>query len=111
MLKTGELEHFCFLDYFSKGASNINVKAAVGSLAKSAKLAGEIMQNKILNLQSKLEFGGITHEEFKSACKEIENKIRSNKETVLPYIIKEECLTKLEDLNMLYRVRTKEAEK
>ncbi|KAG6801622.1 alanine--tRNA ligase, mitochondrial [Apis mellifera caucasica] len=107
ILKTAELEYFCFLNYSSKGASNFILKAIVGSLAKTAKMAGKNMQYKILDLENKLKNGKITCETFKTISKEMENELK-NVNTLIPYFIKEECLTKLKDLNKITRIQKKQ---
>ncbi|KOX74438.1 Alanine--tRNA ligase, mitochondrial [Melipona quadrifasciata] len=102
VLKTGELEYFCFLNYFSK-ATNFTLKATVGSLARSAKLAGENVQYKILDLENKLKNEKITQETLKAISKEIENEIKNDNNIPIPYLIKEECLAKLKYLNKIIR--------
>ncbi|CAD1469392.1 unnamed protein product, partial [Heterotrigona itama] len=92
VLKTGELEYFCFLNYFSKAATNFTLKATVGSLARSAKFAGENVQYKILDLENKLKNEKITQETLKAISKEIENEIKNDNNIPIPYLIKEECL-------------------
>ncbi|PBC27582.1 Alanyl-tRNA synthetase, cytoplasmic [Apis cerana cerana] len=106
ILKTAELEYFCFLNYSSKGASNFILKAIVGSLAKTAKMAGKNMQYKILDLENKLKNRKITCETFKTISKEIENELK-NEDILIPYFIKEECLTKLNDLNKIIHIQKK----
>ncbi|KZC13771.1 Alanine--tRNA ligase, mitochondrial [Dufourea novaeangliae] len=110
--RTGVLEHFCFLSYSSKGAANFTVNGAVGSFAKSAKIAGENIQRKILNLDHKLTNDQIGYEAFELIYKEIKNELKDNtKKTPIPYIVREECLKQLEDLNKNTWIQTKEAEK
>lgn len=106
ILKTAELEYFCFLNYSSKGASNFILKGIVGSLAKTAKMAGKNMQYKILDLENKLKNRKITCETFKTISKEIENELK-NEDILIPYFIKEECLTKLNDLNKIIHIQKK----
>lgn len=103
VLKTGELEYFCFLNYFSKAATNFTLKATVGSLARSAKLAGENVQYKILDLENKLKNEKITQETLKAISKGIENEIKNDNNTPISYLIKEECLAKLKYLNKIIR--------
>ncbi|XP_053987093.1 alanine--tRNA ligase, mitochondrial isoform X1 [Hylaeus volcanicus] len=109
--KTGVLEHFCFLRYDSKGVANFTVKAVVGSPARSAKLEGENMQHKITNLEHGLKANEITYETFKLISYDIENEIINNKENLISYIIKKECLLKLQDINKNAWVIAKEMEK
>ena len=103
VLKTGELEYFCFLNYFSKAGTNFTLKAAVGSFARSAKLAGENVQYKILDLENKLKNEKITQETLKAISKGIENEIKNDNNTPIPYLVKEECLLKLKYLNKIIR--------
>lgn len=106
ILKTAELEYFCFLNYSSKGVSNFTLKAIVGSLAKTAKMAGKNMQYKILDLENKLKNGKITCETFKTINKEMQNELKSA-DILIPYFIKKECLTKLNDLNKITQYNKK----
>ncbi|XP_043260582.1 alanine--tRNA ligase, mitochondrial isoform X2 [Colletes gigas] len=109
---TGLLKHFCLLNYFSKGSANLNIKAAVGSFAMSAKLEGENVQRKILNLEQKLKTEKLAYDIFKTISQEIKNDITNDdRKTPIPYLIKEECLTKLNDLNKNAWVQAKEIEK
>ncbi|OAD57518.1 Alanine--tRNA ligase, mitochondrial [Eufriesea mexicana] len=111
VLKTGELGYFCFLNYSSKGAANINITATVGSLAISAKLAGKNIQDKILDLENKLKTGDDIHKIFKTISKTIESEIKNTTEIPIPYLIKEECLMKLKDLNEIVQMQIKEMQK
>ncbi|KOC65413.1 Alanine--tRNA ligase, mitochondrial [Habropoda laboriosa] len=105
--KTGILEYFCFLDYFSKGASNFKIEAAVGSHATLAKLAGEKLQSKILDLENKLRSEKLAYQAFRSISNEIKDEIKVSKEVSVPYVIEEECLMKLNNLDKLARSQTK----
>ncbi|CAK9813637.1 Alanine--tRNA ligase, mitochondrial [Anthophora plagiata] len=109
--KTGMLEYFCFLKYSSKGVSNLTVKGVVGSHAKIAKLAGERLQSKLLDLENKLKIEKFTYKAFKSISKEIENEIKNGKGMLIPYVIKEECLMKLNFLSKLGSLQAKEVKK
>lgn len=114
VFQTGILEHFYFQSYYSKGAANFNVKAVVGPAAIAAKLIAEKVQSRIFYLEQKLKTEEITYETFKSISKEIEHEINNNKndeEVSIPYLIKEDCLMKLKDLNDLAKMRAKEMEK
>lgn len=70
-------------------------------------MAGKNMQYKILDLENKLKNGKITCETFKTISKEMENELK-NVNTLIPYFIKEECLTKLKDLNKITRIQKKQ---
>ncbi|XP_026673811.1 alanine--tRNA ligase, mitochondrial isoform X3 [Ceratina calcarata] len=106
ILKTGGLRYFCFLDYSSRGAANLTLKAVVGTPALIAKLTGEKMQRTILELEKKLKIGEITRETYKSLSKEIADEIKDNKE--ISYVSKEECSMKLRDLNKFMAMQEKE---
>ncbi|XP_076291241.1 alanine--tRNA ligase, mitochondrial isoform X1 [Lasioglossum baleicum] len=110
--RTGILEHFCLLNYHSKGSANFTVKGAAGQLAESAKTAGKNIQQKVLNLRDKLNHGKLEYETFKSISEEIKNEINDVKEEMLiPYLVKMECLKQIEDLNNDAWVQAKEVEK
>ncbi|XP_076243209.1 alanine--tRNA ligase, mitochondrial isoform X2 [Calliopsis andreniformis] len=109
--KTGILQHFCFLSYSSKGIANFTVKAVTGLLAISAKLKGENLQHKILNLENKLKTGQVTHDAFKSMKRKIESEINgAYKELTIPYVIKEECLLKLRNLDKATETKAEKTE-
>lgn len=109
--KTGVLQHFCVLSYSSKGASNFTIKAVVGSHAVTAKSAGENIQHKILSLEQELIDGKITYELFKSISEGIETEINNSyKNLLIPYLIKEECLVKLKNLEKNIWIQAKERE-
>ena len=110
--ETGVLEHFCLLSYSSKGAARFTIKAVTGPLATSAKLAGENLQRDVSKLEHELKTGKVTYEVFKSLSKEIENEISDgNKKMLIPYLVKEECRTKLKDLDKTAWAHAKEMEK
>ncbi|XP_029041186.1 alanine--tRNA ligase, mitochondrial [Osmia bicornis bicornis] len=113
VFKTGILEHFYFQSYYSKGAANFNVKAVVGPPATVAKLMAEKVQSRIFALEEKLKTEEITYETFKSISKEIEHEMnnKDDEKVSVPYLIKEDCLIKLKDLNDLAKMRAKEIEK
>lgn len=69
-------------------------------------MAGKNMQYKILDLENKLKNRKITCETFKTISKEIENELK-NEDILIPYFIKEECLTKLNDLNKIIHIQKK----
>nr|XP_033324410.1 alanine--tRNA ligase, mitochondrial [Megalopta genalis] len=108
--KTGMLEHFCFLNYHSKGVANFTVKGAVGKFARSVRMTGENMQQQILNLKNKVKYEKFEYETFQSMSKKIINEINDLNEEV-PYLIKIECLKQIEDLNKDVWIQAKEAEK
>ncbi|XP_033303126.1 alanine--tRNA ligase, mitochondrial isoform X1 [Bombus bifarius] len=111
VFKTGELKYFCFLNYFSKGASNFTLEATVGSLARSAKLAGENIHYKILDLENELKNGKVTCKTFKTISKKIESEIKNPNRIPIPYLIKEECLMKLKDLDKIFHIQMQEIKK
>lgn len=111
VFKTGELKYFCFLNYFSKGASNFTLEATVGSLARSAKLAGENIHYKILDLENELKNGKVTRKTFKTISKKIESEIKNPSRIPIPYLIKEECLMKLKDLDKIFHIQMQEIKK
>lgn len=74
-------------------------------------MAGKNMQYKVLDLENKLKNGKITYETFKTISKEIENELKNVIDIPIPYLIKEECLTKLKDLNKIIHIQKKESKK
>ncbi|XP_031846952.1 alanine--tRNA ligase, mitochondrial isoform X3 [Nomia melanderi] len=109
--KTGILEHFCLLDYDQKATTNFTVKGVVGSFARSARMAGENVQRKILKLKHKLKNEKIEYDTFKSISEEIKNEINNvSKKRPIPYLVKIECLKQIKDLDKDALIQAKEAE-
>nr|XP_012137632.1 PREDICTED: alanine--tRNA ligase, mitochondrial isoform X3 [Megachile rotundata] len=108
--KTGMLEYFCFLKYFTRGTCNFNLEAAVGQPAISAKLIGENIQSEVSDLEHELKTGQVSYAIFKLKSKQIENKLTAEAEPI-PFLVKEDCLMKLKHLNDLAWTQEKEIEK
>ncbi|XP_078046501.1 alanine--tRNA ligase, mitochondrial isoform X2 [Augochlora pura] len=104
--KTGMLEHFCFVNYHSKGVTSLTVEGAVGTLARSISMTGEKIQQKVMNLKNKLKCEKLEYKTFQSIRKHIVKEIDDLNEE-LPYVIKIECLKEIEDLDK----EAKEAQK
>ncbi|XP_043667176.1 alanine--tRNA ligase, mitochondrial [Vespula pensylvanica] len=98
---TGFLEQFCVLNYSSKGALNCTIHATTGPLAKAAILAGKQLLEKIEKLENYITTENIKNDELNLQIKEIQQKLHENTESAdipLPYLIKEECNAKLQNL-------------
>ncbi|XP_018307520.1 alanine--tRNA ligase, mitochondrial [Mycetomoellerius zeteki] len=109
---TGVLQHFCFLTYTSKGAMKRTVKAVVGPGALSMKQAGENLCQRIAELEDVLRSGKFIYELFNTELNQIKQEINNQDVQVpLPYLVKEKCLTQLENLSKTAWLREKEIEK
>ncbi|KAL0130415.1 hypothetical protein PUN28_002237 [Cardiocondyla obscurior] len=107
---TKVLQHFCFLTYTSKGATKRTVKAVVGERALDIKRAGEKMYQRIIELEKALQNGKFTYELFNTELNRLKQEI-NDQHVQLPYLIKEKCLTHLENLKKTIWLREKEMEK
>lgn len=109
---TGVLQHFSFLTYTSKGATNRIIKAVAGPKALHMKQVGEKMWNKITELENTLHSGELTYEVFNAKINRIKEEINDQHAQVpLPHLIKKECLMHLENLSKAKWLREKEIEK
>lgn len=109
---TSVLQHFCFLTCTSKGATKRTVKAVVDREAVRMKQTGERMCQRIEELEETLKTGKLTYERFKEEINRIKQEINdTNIEVSLPYLIKEKCLTNLENLSKTIWLQEKEIEK
>ncbi|XP_072755160.1 alanine--tRNA ligase, mitochondrial [Anoplolepis gracilipes] len=109
---TSVLQHFCFLTYTSKGATKRTVKAVVGQEALRIKQTGERIFRRIAELEETLKSGKFTYEQFKGEINRIKQEINNpNIQISLSYLIKEECLTHLENLSKAMWLQEKEIEK
>lgn len=109
---TSVLQHFCFLTYTSKGATKRTVKAIVGPGAICMKQAGERLYQRIADLEDALQSGKFTYELFNAEINRIKQEINDQHVQVpLPYLVKEKCLTHLENLSKTVWLREKEIEK
>ncbi|XP_011051624.1 PREDICTED: alanine--tRNA ligase, mitochondrial [Acromyrmex echinatior] len=109
---TDVLQHFCFLTYTSKGATKRIVKAVVGPEALRMKQAGENICQRISELEGVLRSDKFTYELFNTELNRIKQEINAqNIQVPLPYLIKEKCLTQLENLSKIAWLREKEIEK
>ncbi|KAI4494391.1 hypothetical protein M0802_008883 [Mischocyttarus mexicanus] len=98
---TGFLEHFCVLNYSSKGLLNCTIHATTGPLAKTAELASKNLLEKIVKLENLVNTENIKNDELNLQIKEIRKELQKNTDTVnipLSYLIKEECNAKLRNL-------------
>ncbi|XP_036145275.1 alanine--tRNA ligase, mitochondrial isoform X2 [Monomorium pharaonis] len=107
---TGVLQHFCFSTYTSKGATKRIIKAVVGPEALRMQQAGEKICQRIAELEGTLQSDKFTYELFNAEINRIKQKINDHHVQV-PYLIKEKCLTHLENLNKTVWLREKEIEK
>lgn len=107
---TDVLQHFCFLTYTSKGATKRTVKATVGPGALRMKQAGERIYQRIADLEDTLQGDKFTYELFNAEINRIKQEV-NDQHVPLPYLIKEKCLTHLENLNKTVWLREKEIEK
>nr|XP_012216572.1 PREDICTED: alanine--tRNA ligase, mitochondrial [Linepithema humile] len=105
---TGVLQYFCFLAYTSKGATKRTVKAVVGDRALRMKEAGERIWKRIVELEATSD--KFTYELFNAEINRIKQEI-NDENILLPYLIKEKCLTHLEKLSKTVWLREKENEK
>lgn len=106
------MQHFCFLTYTSKGATKRTVKAVVGREALRMKQAGERMCQRIAELEETLKNGKFIYEQFKEEINRIKQEINDpNIQISLSYLIKEKCLTHLENLSKVIWLQQKEIEK
>ncbi|XP_047349283.1 alanine--tRNA ligase, mitochondrial isoform X1 [Vespa velutina] len=99
--RTGFLEQFCILNYSSKGALNYTIHAITGPLAKAAESAGKNLLEKIEKLENCVNTKNIENNELNLQIKEIQQKLQIDTKTAdipLPYLIREECNTKLQNL-------------
>ncbi|GAB1868191.1 alanine--tRNA ligase [Camponotus japonicus] len=108
---TSVLQHFCFLTYTSKGATKRTVKAIVGQEALRMKQAGERISRRIAELEETLKSNKFTYEQFQEEINRIKQEINDPNIETLPYLIKEKCLTSLENLNKVIWLQEKENEK
>lgn len=108
---TSVLQHFCFLTYTSKGATKRTVKAVVGQEALRMKQAGERISRRIAELEEALKSNKFTYEQFQEEINRIKQEINDPNIETLPYLIKEKCLTSLENLNKTIWLQEKENEK
>ncbi|KYN36791.1 Alanyl-tRNA synthetase, mitochondrial [Trachymyrmex septentrionalis] len=109
---TDVLQHFCFLTYTSKGATKRTIKAVVGPGALRMKQAGENICQRIAELEDVLRSGKFTYELFNTELNRIKQEINAQDIQVpLPYLIKDKCLTQLENLSKIAWLREKEIEK
>lgn len=95
------MEQFSILNYSSKGALNCTIHATTGASAKAAELAGKNLLEKIEKLENYANIENIKNNELNLQIKEIQQKLQKNTKTEdipLPYLIKEECNTKLQNL-------------
>ncbi|RLU15066.1 hypothetical protein DMN91_012953 [Ooceraea biroi] len=109
---TGVLQHFCFLTYTSKGATRQTVKAAVGQKALRMRQAGEKIWRNIVELEEKIQSGTFTYQldaEINRMKRVLDDE--NPQASLLPYLIKEKCLTRLESLSKAAWLREKEIEK
>lgn len=109
---TGVLQYFCFLTYTSKGATKRTVKAVVGPDALCMKQAGERMCQRITELEEASQSDKFTYEIFNAEKNRIKQEINDQHISVsLPYLIKEKCLIRLENLSKTVWLLGKETEK
>ncbi|XP_011639548.1 alanine--tRNA ligase, mitochondrial [Pogonomyrmex barbatus] len=109
---TSVLQHFCFLTYTSKGATKRTVKAIVGPQALRMKQAGEKICQRITELEDSLQSDTFTYDLLNAEINRIKQEINNqNIQIQLPYLIKEKCLTHLENLSKTVWLRAKEIEK
>ncbi|XP_016840617.1 alanine--tRNA ligase, mitochondrial [Nasonia vitripennis] len=107
--KTGDLEHFCITSLKSLGSVSMSLKAITGPAARLARLAGDNLKDRILNIENDLKAGNAT-------LKELEFRVNSEKQELLdkkkrtrfPYIVVQESLEKLELLSKNIRIRDRE---
>ncbi|XP_014606289.1 PREDICTED: alanine--tRNA ligase, mitochondrial-like isoform X1 [Polistes canadensis] len=98
---TGSLEHFCILNYSSKGVLNCTIHAITGPLAKAAELTGKNLLDQIVKLENLVNTKNIKNDELNLQIKEIQKQLQKNTDTAdlpLSYLIKEECNAKLQNL-------------
>lgn len=109
---TSVLQHFCFLTYTSKGATKHTVKAVVGREALRMKQADEKICRRIADLEEALKSGKFINEQFKEEISRIKQEINdSNIQISYSYLIKEKCMTRLENLSKAIWLQEKEIEK
>lgn len=109
---TGVLQHFCFLTYTSKGATKRTIKAVVGPEALRSKQAGERICQRLAEIEDALLTDKFTYELFNAEINQIKQEINDQHTQVpLPYLIKQRCLTHLENLSKTMWLRQKEIEK
>ncbi|EZA47311.1 Alanyl-tRNA synthetase, mitochondrial [Ooceraea biroi] len=110
---TGVLQHFCFLTYTSKGATRQTVKAAVGQKALRMRQAGEKIWRNIVELEEKIQSGTFTYQLVDAEINRMKRVLddENPQASLLPYLIKEKCLTRLESLSKAAWLREKEIEK
>lgn len=104
------LQHFCFLTYTSKGATKRTIKAVVGPRALRMKQLGERICQRVAELENASQSGKLTHEIFNAEINQIKQEI-NNQHLQIPYLIKEQCLTHLENMSKIAWLREKEIEK
>lgn len=109
---TSVLENFCFLTYTSKGATKHTVKAVVGREALHMKQADEKLSRKIADLEETLKTDKFANEQFKEEISRVKQEINdSNIQISYSYLIKEKCLTRLDNLSKAIWLQEKEIEK
>lgn len=109
---TGVLQYFCFSSYTSKGATKRTVKAVVGPDALRMKQAGERMCQRITELEDASQSDNVTYEMVNAEINRIKQEINDQHIlALLPYLIKEKCLIRLENLSKKVWLREKEIEK
>ncbi|CAL7951273.1 unnamed protein product [Xylocopa violacea] len=106
VLRTGELEYFCLTDY-SSSSLHFTLKAVVGPLATSAKVVGENIKLQISNLENKLRNKKITYEIYQSISNEIKEGMNESSVIPIPFLVKNECLLKLHNLNLKAKTQMK----
>ncbi|KAK2585147.1 hypothetical protein KPH14_008653 [Odynerus spinipes] len=111
---TGFLEHFCVLDYFSKGILNRTIYAITGPLAKAAESTGKNLLEQIVDLENCVRAGTLTNDELDLQAKEIQKKLYQDRQTAdvpLPYLIKQECDMRFRNLMKVITKQEKATER
>jgi len=100
------------LTHASKGATKRTVEAVVGEDALRIKQNGEKIRHDIVELEKKSQSDTFTYELLNAEINHIKDKINDRtSQATLSYLIREECLTRLENLSKGAWLRGKEIEK
>lgn len=96
---TGALEHFCILKVKSEGTGSRSIKAVAGPLARLTRQAGENLKQRIAQLEEDLSSGNAQFNLLDKRVQEIKHQLIDKTDRILlPYLVKHECLSRLETL-------------
>ncbi|XP_015593600.1 alanine--tRNA ligase, mitochondrial [Cephus cinctus] len=104
--KTGMIEHFCITSVKAEGSSSRTIKAAVGPLARLARLAAENVREKVSQLEKEYQKSATKSNILNAKIFDMNNRLKGKGDKILvPYLTVQECLARLNNLSQAIKLQ------